>query len=119
MVQCRASDVGRTAAKEVATVPSANIMTKAVSFADSGVVGITSGEMVRFSVANMGESPIHILAGRFLDTEGKTLSQHLERRAVGPGQAFLFDLDRGSVEVPDNRIAVRAVVEFTGDRAAV
>ena len=100
-------------------MPSANIVTKTVCFADSGVVGIASGEMVRFSVANMGESPIHILAGRFLDTEGKTLSRHLECTAVGPCQAFLFDLNRCSVTAPGKRIEVRAVVDFIGDPAAV
>ncbi|MBI3680149.1 MAG: hypothetical protein HY235_07100 [Acidobacteria bacterium] len=77
---------------------------------DSGLIGVTAGQVVRFNAVNTGTRAIIIIGGKFLDSNGTLLIESRESRLLQPGQGVSFDLpgsERGRMEV-------HAVVSFVG-----
>jgi hypothetical protein len=82
---------------------------------NSGLVGVTFGQMVRFNITNAGEPRGMIIdGGRFVDADGRVLKEFRGRRVLAIGQSLSFDFDRGDVGDFVGRIEVSAVVSFAG-----
>lgn len=82
---------------------------------NSGLVGITFGQVVRVNVTNTGEERAMIVdGGRFVDGDGRTLKS-FGRHVLGVGQSASFDLDRREIGGDfSGRAEVNAVVSFVG-----
>jgi hypothetical protein len=76
----------------------------------SGMVGIASGQTLRFNVVNVGApnpSPLPcVLALAFLDSDGKIVKQKFV--SLGSGKAAFLDLEMSGVRGPD-RAEVRGI----------
>ena len=76
----------------------------------SGMVGIASGQTLRFNVVNVGApnpSPLPcVLALAFLDSDGKIVKQKFV--SLGSGKAAFLDLEMSGVPGPD-RVQVRGI----------
>ena len=82
---------------------------------NSGLVGMTFGQMVRFNITNAGEPRGMIIDGcRFVGADGRTLKEFSARTLLAIGQSVSFDIDRGDVGDSVGRIEVSAVVRFAG-----
>ena len=76
----------------------------------SGMVGIASGQTLRFNVVNVGApnpSPLPcVLALAFLDSDGKIVKQKFV--SLASGKAAFLDLEMSGVPGPD-RVQVRGI----------
>ena len=74
-------------------------------------VGITFGQTVRTTAANIGTRAI-IINWSVLDSEGAVLGQ-LDRQVIEPGKMMSFDLNADSILREGDRIQIR--VTLSGD----
>jgi hypothetical protein len=98
-----------------ATAGAARTAAGAEPHLNSGLVGMTSGQMVRFNVTNSGNTRAMIIDGcRFVDAEGRVLKQ-FGRGVLAMGQSVSFDLDRRELGGDfAGRAEVNAIVSFVG-----
>jgi len=80
---------------------------------DSGLIGVTAGQVVRFNAVNTGDRAIIIIGGKYLDINGNLLIESLGSRLLHPGQGVSFDLPGRE----GGRMEVHATLSFTGDPA--
>jgi hypothetical protein len=84
------------------------------SRADSGLVGISLGQAVRYNIVNTGEERgIIIVGGKFTDSDGNTLAE-FPGGTLALGQGMTFELNRAAIMRTGNRVEVNAAVMFSG-----
>lgn len=82
---------------------------------NSGLVGITFGQMVRFNVTNTGDTRGMIIDGcRFTDANGNTLKEFRARQVLAIGQSASFDLEWPDLIDRGGRIEANAQLRFVG-----
>jgi len=80
---------------------------------NSGLVGLTFGQMVRFNITNGGEIRGMIIDGcRFVDADGRVVKETTGRRVLAPGQSLSCDLDRAEIVDRSGRVEVNAVISL-------
>jgi hypothetical protein len=82
-------------------------------------IGLTNGQTARLTALNRGQDRGIIIICRFLDSEGRTLSETPEPHLLLPGHMSTFDLNADNINASRigsfGRIQVLGVVRAVGD----
>lgn len=82
---------------------------------NSGLVGFTFGQMVRFNVTNTGDARGMIIDGcRFVDANGNTLKEFRTRQVLAIGHSLSFDLEWPDLIDRSGRLEATAEIRLVG-----
>lgn len=78
-------------------------------------IGITTGQTLRITTANISDRAIIIIGGKFLDNNGIVVGQ-FGRQVIEAGKMMSFDLKGDNIVRGNSRVQIRVVLRTdTGD----